>query len=221
MESSAATSRSSESRCPGSRRSPWTVPATDPASTRAADGEVRLDLEVIGAVAPGAELLVYFAPMTDRGFVDAVTTAVFDPRRPSIISISWGDAEANWTEQARFALDDAFHAAAALGITVCAASGDAGWKDGVTEAARTSTIPRRARTCSRAEGRDWSCGTESITEVVWNDHDGNRPEAASASSTKYRSGSGRRTSRDPSTRVGGADEESRTSRATPTPRPDT
>src|SRR5581483_1136382 len=43
-----------------------------------ADSEVMLDIEVIGAVAPAAELLVYFAPLTDRGFVDAVTTAVFD-----------------------------------------------------------------------------------------------------------------------------------------------
>ena len=56
-----------------------------------ADSEVMLDLEVIGAIVPGAELLVYFAPLTDRGFVDAVTTAVFDEREPSVISISWGD----------------------------------------------------------------------------------------------------------------------------------
>jgi kumamolisin len=138
-----------------------------------ADGEVLLDLEVIGAVAPGAELLVYFAPMTDRGFVDAVTTAVFDPRRPSIISISWGDAEANWTEQARFALDDAFHAAAALGITVCAASGDAGWKDGVSGKLAHVDYPASSPYVLACGGTRLELRNGEITEVVWNDHDGN------------------------------------------------
>ena len=64
-----------------------------PGIRHSADGEVVLDLEVIGAIVPGAEQLVYFAPTSDRGFVDAVTTALFDPRGPSIMSISWGQAE--------------------------------------------------------------------------------------------------------------------------------
>ena len=48
-----------------------------------ADGEVLLDIEVVGAVAPGAAQLVYFAPNTDQGFVDAVTDgrARRSPRR--------------------------------------------------------------------------------------------------------------------------------------------
>jgi kumamolisin len=45
-----------------------------------ADGEVMLDIEVAGAMAPGAEILVYFAPNTDRGFLDAVLAAVHDKR---------------------------------------------------------------------------------------------------------------------------------------------
>ncbi len=40
-----------------------------------ADAEVALDIEVVGAVAPGARLAVYFAPNTDQGFLDAITTA--------------------------------------------------------------------------------------------------------------------------------------------------
>src|SRR6201999_3707553 len=52
-----------------------------------ADAEVMLDLEVAGAVAPKASLVVYFAPNTDRGFLDAVTTAVHDTtHRPSLLS---------------------------------------------------------------------------------------------------------------------------------------
>ncbi|MGA8332036.1 MAG: protease pro-enzyme activation domain-containing protein, partial [Mycobacterium sp.] len=43
-----------------------------------ADGEVVLDIEVAGSVAPGAKIAVYFAPNTDRGFADAVLAAVAD-----------------------------------------------------------------------------------------------------------------------------------------------
>src|SRR5262249_43952896 len=102
-----------------------------PGVNHTADGEVVLDVEVIGAIAPGAEQLVYFAPTSDRGFVDAVTTALFDPRGPSVLSTSGGRAEEEGTDQGRRALDQAFQAAAALGITVLAASGDNGWRDGV------------------------------------------------------------------------------------------
>jgi kumamolisin len=54
------------------------------------DGEVMLDIEVAGAVAPGAKIVVYFAENTDAGFLNAITTAVHDStNNPSIISISW------------------------------------------------------------------------------------------------------------------------------------
>src|SRR5581483_6181325 len=86
------------------------------------DGEVMLDIEVAGAIAPGAQILVYFAPNTDRGFLDAITTAIHDKRAPSVVSISWGSSESQWTAQAMTQFDKAFQAAAALGVTVCCAS---------------------------------------------------------------------------------------------------
>jgi kumamolisin len=144
-----------------------------PGVDRAADGEVMLDLEVIGAIAPGVELLVYFAPPTDRGFVDAVTTAVFDPREPSVISISWGDAESNWTDQARQAFDEALQAAAALGITVCAASGDHGWTDGVEGRRAHVDYPASSPYVLACGGTRLEVEDGEIVEVVWNDHDGN------------------------------------------------
>ncbi len=95
-----------------------------------ADGEVMLDIEVASAVAPGAKVVVYFAPNTDRGFLDAVTTAIHDTtNKPSVISISWGGPEAFWTPQAMQAMDNAFKDAAALGVTVCCAAGDDGSSD--------------------------------------------------------------------------------------------
>ncbi len=90
-------------------------PGQDPSG---ADGEVLLDIEVAGAAAPGASQIVYFAPNTDQGFVDAVTTAVHATPTPTVISISWGQSEDSWTAQARAALDQAIADAAALGVTV-------------------------------------------------------------------------------------------------------
>jgi kumamolisin len=96
-----------------------------------ADGEVMLDIEVAGAIAPGATIAVYFAPNTDDGFLNAITTAVHDTKnRPSVISISWGMPEPNWTQQSLDAFNEAFQAAGALGVTVCCASGDDGATDG-------------------------------------------------------------------------------------------
>jgi kumamolisin len=95
-----------------------------------ADGEVMLDIEVAGGVAPGARIVVYYAPNTDQGFLDAITKAIHDTiNKPSVISISWGGPESNWTPQAMDAFNQAFSDAAAVGITVCCAAGDDGSSD--------------------------------------------------------------------------------------------
>lgn len=95
-----------------------------------ADGEVLLDIEVVGGVAPKSEIVVYFGPNTDAGFLDAITTAAHASPTPASISISWGQSEDEWTAQARTAMDDAFADATAMGITVTAAAGDSGSSDG-------------------------------------------------------------------------------------------
>jgi kumamolisin len=95
-----------------------------------ADAEVMLDIEVIGAVAPGARIAVYFAPNSSMGFYDAVAAAVHDVhRKPSVLSISWGEVEPGWTAQAMDAYDALFADAGALGVTVYAAAGDDGASD--------------------------------------------------------------------------------------------
>lgn len=101
-----------------------------PSNANSADGEVMLDIEVAAAIAPKARIAVYFAPNTDKGFLDAITMAIHDPvNKPSVISISWGNPEKNWTEQAMTSFDQAFQAAALLGVTICCAAGDAGSGD--------------------------------------------------------------------------------------------
>jgi len=134
-----------------------------------ADGEVTLDLEAVGALAPDAELLVYFAPTSDRGFVDAVTTAIFDPRQPSVISISWGQPETEYTEQARKVFDQAFQAAAALGITVCVASGDHGWTDSSKAHQAHVDYPASSPYVLACGGTTLEFSADNwLEEVVWN-----------------------------------------------------
>lgn len=135
------------------------------------DGEVGLDIEVAGAVAPGAKMVVYFAPNTDAGFLDAITTAIHDARNnPSVLSISWGGPESDWTAQALQAMDQAFQDAAALGVTVCCASGDDGSSDRVSDGLAHVDFPAAspyALGCggTRLEGT----GSTITTEVVWNE----------------------------------------------------
>ncbi|MDQ6688061.1 MAG: S53 family peptidase [Actinomycetota bacterium] len=102
-------------------------PGQDP---QGADGEVLLDIEVVGGVAPKADIVVYFAPNTDAGFLDAVSQAAHANPTPTAMSISWGQSEDGWTAQARTAMDSAFADAVALGVTVTAAAGDSGSSDG-------------------------------------------------------------------------------------------
>jgi len=93
-----------------------------------ADDEVALDIEVIGAGAPGARIIIYFTPdANDDSFLDAITKAVHDAEyNPSVISVSWGGTENTSTQGFQQQFDEVLQAAAMLGVTVCAASGDNG-----------------------------------------------------------------------------------------------
>ena len=136
-----------------------------------ADGEVLLDIEVAGSVAPGAAQVVYFAPNTDQGFVDAVTAAVHATPTPAAVSISWGQSEDSWTAQARAALDAAIADGVALGVTVCVAAGDNGSGDGVTDGEPHVDFPAsspHALGCGGTSLVVSSSGTIT-SETVWND----------------------------------------------------
>jgi kumamolisin len=147
-------------------------PGQDP---NGADGEVLLDIEVAGAVAPRAAQIVYFAPNTDQGFVDAVSAAVHARPTPTAVSISWGASEDAWTGQARSALDQAIADAAAMGATVCAASGDNGSSDGQPDGASHADFPASSPHVLACGGTslqgDPATGTIA-SETVWNDGPG-------------------------------------------------
>jgi kumamolisin len=142
----------------------------NPGGPNGADGEVMLDIEVAGAVAEGARIVVYFAPNTDQGFVDAIGQAVHDQKyKPSVISISWGSAEVNWTAQAMAALDAVCQSAAALGVTITVASGDNGSSDGVNDGKNHVDFPASSPHVLACGGTNLrGSGSTIAAEVVWN-----------------------------------------------------
>jgi kumamolisin len=135
------------------------------------DGEVMLDIEVAGSVAPGAKIVAYFADNTDAGFLNAITTAVHDStNNPSIVSISWGGPESSWTQQAMTSMDEAFQSAAAMGVTVCVAAGDDGSTDGVTDGSNHVDFPASSPNVLACGGTKLVASGNSITsETVWNE----------------------------------------------------
>lgn len=140
-----------------------------------ADGEVMLDIEVVGALAPGARQVVYFAENSAQGFADAISTAVFADPTPTAVSISWGQREDLWTAQGRAILDAALADAAAMGVTVCVAAGDNGSSDGDPTGRPHTDFPAsspRALACGGTRlDADPASGTVN-SETVWNDHNG-------------------------------------------------
>jgi kumamolisin len=142
-----------------------------PTTPDSADGEVMLDIEVAGSIAPAAKIVVYFAPNTDQGFLDAITTAIHDStNQPSVISISWGGPESAWTTQAFTNFDDAFQAAAAIGVTVCVASGDNGSSDGVNDGKNHVDFPASDPFVLGCGGTTLQTSNDQIvSETVWND----------------------------------------------------
>jgi kumamolisin len=142
-----------------------------PTNPNSADGEVALDIEVAGAVAPGANIAVYFTPNTAQGFLDAITTAAHDTTNsPTAISISWGGPESGWTSSQMTAIDNACQSAAAMGITITVAAGDDGSSDGVTGGGNNVDFPGSSPHVLCCGGtKITTSGSKITSEVVWND----------------------------------------------------
>jgi len=135
-----------------------------------ADGEVQLDIEVAGSVAPGADIAVYFGPNQGSGFQDAISAAINDQtNKPSVISISWGGPESTYSAQDMDAMNQTLAQAATLGITVCVASGDNGATDGVSGTAHHVDFPASS---PNALGCGGTSLPRSGPEVAWNDGKG-------------------------------------------------
>lgn len=149
------------------------------------DAEVMLDIEVAGAVAPGASIVVYFAPNTDSGFLDAINQAVTDKQnKPAVISISWGGPESSWTAQSLQSYNSALQAASAVGVTVCVAAGDQGSTDGVSDGQAHVDFPASSPYSLACGGTHLEGSGSTITdEQVWNDLPNNGATGGGVSGT--------------------------------------
>jgi kumamolisin len=148
--------------------------SNQPGQDQDADGEVALDIQVAGGAAPGAAFAVYFAPNTDQGFVDAISQAAHDTsNKPSTLSISWGSAESQWTQQAITTMTSALQDAVSLGVSVFAASGDNLATDGVSDGKAHVDFPASSPLVVGCGGvRLEGSGTTIASETVWNSEGG-------------------------------------------------
>ena len=106
--------------------------------------EALLDIDVAASGAPGATIAVYFGagfnnegdngPVpSETGWHNVLSAAIMDNRNnPSVLTISFGEAEPAWPMGAIAAISSLFQSAAMMGITVFAASGDDGASDDPT-----------------------------------------------------------------------------------------
>jgi kumamolisin len=126
---------------------------------------------VSGALAPKAKHVMYFARKSDQGVLDAISLAVHANPVPTAIVIGWGQSEDSWTAQARTAVSQVLADAAALGITVCVASGDGGsqanQEDGQSHVFFPASSPY-ALACGGTSLRTRRIGPgRADSEVVW------------------------------------------------------
>ena len=136
-----------------------------------ADIEVMLDIEMAGALAPGATIAVYFTANTDQGFYEAISQAAHDTtNKPSVISISWGGPEDSWSSASRSAMETALQDAAALGVTVTVAAGDNGSSDGESDGQPHVDFPASSPYSLACGGTTLDASGSTIqSEVVWNE----------------------------------------------------
>jgi kumamolisin len=139
-------------------------------------GEVMLDIEIAGSLCPGAELVVYFAPFTQKGWVDLLT-AVIDgkPASPLCLSVSWGLAEdaPDWSSAALQAINQQLGAVANLGITVLAASGDDGSGDQMNDGKFHVNFPASSSNVLAVGGTQLDASNPP-NEIVWWESPGDR-----------------------------------------------
>ena len=146
-----------------------------PTNANSADGQVYLDIEVAGAIAPKSQITVYFAPNTDQGFTDAVRAASNNKKNPpTIMVIDWGGPETSWTQAASIALNNALQDATTNHrITVVVACGDSGTTDGVT-GTRAVDFPCSSPWVLGVGGTTLKAvGGKMASETVWNDSQSN------------------------------------------------
>ncbi|HEX5870899.1 MAG TPA: S53 family peptidase [Longimicrobium sp.] len=140
------------------------APPPDPGDT----DEVMMDVEIVAGLCPGAHISVLFASFDQKGWVDLLNRAIHD--RPVVLSVSWGSAEDDadaWSAAARTAVNERLQAAAMLGITVCASSGDDGSGDQVDDGRAHVNFPASSPFVLGVGGTMLVGTPTSVSEQAW------------------------------------------------------
>ncbi|MEO8972850.1 MAG: protease pro-enzyme activation domain-containing protein [Ktedonobacteraceae bacterium] len=90
--------------------------------------EVELDIEVVAAMAPKANQVVYEGPNSTQGVNDTYNKIVTD-NKAQVMTVSWGECETASGASELQTLDSIFKQGAAQGISMYAAAGDSGAYD--------------------------------------------------------------------------------------------
>ncbi len=132
--------------------------------------ETTMDIELVGAFAPGAEIVVYFASSSEQGIYHALTTALADKKhRPTVLSLSWGEPEPNWSPKHMALIDDVLKHLSTVGVTVCVSSGDNGTDNGSPHGKPSVNFPASSPNALGCGGTTLKVsGSKIEAEVVWN-----------------------------------------------------
>jgi subtilase family serine protease len=93
------------------------------------EGEVELDIEVINAIAPKANVSVYEGPNTDQGVIDTYQK-IATVNTAKSVSTSWGLSELQSSTSTMNSMHTIFQQMATQGQSIFAAAGDSGAYDG-------------------------------------------------------------------------------------------
>ena len=140
-----------------------------PGADQMADLEVALDIQVVAGIAPEAQIAVYFTEAGAPGLIAGVCEAVHGSQaRPSVIVITWGQAEGIWTRGAP--APTPYCRTPLTRITVVRSAGDDFATDKMQDGS-TSTIRRRVPTCwvRRPLITLDAARTRIVEEVVWHE----------------------------------------------------
>jgi subtilase family serine protease len=120
-------------RCYGTHAKVSYVPVDGGVGKGAGSDEAAFDIENLIGFAPAARVLVYQGPNSDSGLPGAgpydTFSAIINQDRASVVSVSWGQCEAQLGLRAANAEHALFQQAAAQGQTIVAAGGDNGSED--------------------------------------------------------------------------------------------
>ncbi|HEX5264846.1 MAG TPA: S53 family peptidase, partial [Phenylobacterium sp.] len=152
------------------------LPADQRNAELGASVEVMMDVQIVAGLCPAAEIFVYFAPFTQKGWVDLLNAVIkgAPATSPVAVSVSWGGTEDDpeqLTPAAVQAIDDKLNALAHMGITVCVSSGDDGSGDQVSDGAAHCDYPASSAFALGVGGTEFSSAGR---EVVWWDPPGRR-----------------------------------------------